>query len=83
MAFSRAGSRAARSDRVVCYLLHDPFDGVGTPTALRGGAEAAVNLAHPRPLSDLRKSRTKLLITENVARADDHDLVLIHISGHG
>ena len=76
-------TRGCRSDRAVCYLLHDPFDGVGTLTALRAAAKAVVNLAHPQPLSGLRKSGTKLLITEHVARADDHDLVLTHISGHG
>jgi hypothetical protein len=79
----RVRARGYRSDRAVCCLLHDPFDGVGTLTALRAAAEAVVNLAHPQPLSDLRKSGTKLLITEHVARADDHDLVLTHISGHG
>ena len=76
-------TRGYRSDRAVCYLLHDPFDGVGTLTALRAAAEAVVNLTHPQPLSGLRKCGTKLLITEHVARADDHDLVLTHISGHG
>ena len=35
-------TRGDRSDRAVCYLLHDPFDGVGTLTALRAGAEAVV-----------------------------------------
>jgi hypothetical protein len=74
---------AASSNRAICYLLHDPFDGVGTPTALRAAAEAVVNLAHPQPLSGVRKSRTKLSITKHVARADDHDLVLTHTSGEG
>jgi hypothetical protein len=63
-------------------LLHDPLDGVGTPTALRAAAEALVNLAHPLSLSGLRKSGTNLQITEYVARADDHDFVLTQISGH-
>src|SRR5580704_9129349 len=76
-------TRGYRSDRAGWYLLHDPFDGVSTLTALRAAAEAVVNLAHPQPLSGLRKSGTKLLITEHVARADDHDLVLTQIWGHG
>src|SRR4029077_18858273 len=83
IAFSCAGSCSTEAIRAVCYLLHDPFDGVGTLTALRATAEAVVNLAHPQPLSGLRKSGTKLLITEHVARADDHDFVLTKISGHG
>jgi hypothetical protein len=79
----RVRARGYRNDRAVCYLLHDPFDSVGTLTALRAAAEAVVNLTHPQPLSGLGKSGTKLLITEHVARADDHDLVLTHTSGHG
>ena len=76
-------ARGYSNESAVCYLLHDPFDGVGTLTALRAAAEAVVNLAHPQPLSGLRKGGMKLLITEHVTRADDHDRVLTHISGHG
>lgn len=79
----QVGARAYTNECATCYLLHDPFDGVGTPTALSTAAEALVNLAHPLPLSGRRKSRTNLLITEYVARADDHDIVLTQISGHG
>jgi hypothetical protein len=78
----RVRARGCTNESAVCYLLHDPFDGVGTLAALRAAAEAVVNLAHPQPLSGLRKGGTNLLITEHVARADDHDLVLTQISGH-
>ena len=74
---------AATEERASCCLLHDPFDGVGTPTALRAAAEALVNLAQPLSLSGLGKCRTNLLITKHVARADDHDIILIQISRHG
>ena len=76
-------ARGCTNESAVCYLLHDPSDGVGTLTALCAAAEAVVNLAHPQPLSGLRKGGTNLLIAEHVARADDHDLVLTQISGHG
>jgi hypothetical protein len=76
-------ARGNTNERAVCYLLHDPFDGVYAPTALRAAAEAFVNLAHPLSLSGLRKSGTNLLITKHVARTDDHDTVLTQISGHG
>ena len=83
-AFSRAvRKRGYRSDRAIRHLLHDLFDGVGTLTALRGIAEAVVNLAHPQPLTSLRKSGTNLLITEHVARADNHDIVLTQKSDGG
>ena len=76
-------ARGCTNESAVCYLLHDPSDGVGTLTALCAAAEAVVNLAHPQPLSGLRKGGTNLLITEHVARADNHDFVLTQISGHG
>jgi hypothetical protein len=57
---------------MVCFLTHDPFDGVGTMTALRAAAEAVVNLAHPQSMSGPRKSGTNLLVTERVAGANDH-----------
>jgi len=38
---------ASDGDRMVCFLIHDPFDGVGTMTALHAAAEAIVNLAYP------------------------------------
>ena len=74
---------AATEERASCCLLHDPFDGVGTPTALRAATEALVNLAHPLSLSGLHKSGTNLLITEHVARADNHDIVLTQKSDGG
>ncbi len=68
-------ARGCTSEIAVCYLLHDPFDGVGTLTALRAAAETVIDLAHPQPFSGLRKRGTNLLITENVARADNHGIV--------
>ena len=73
-------TRRARSDRAVCYLFHDPLDGVGAPAALHAAAEAVIDLARPQPLN-LRKYGTKLLVAEHVARTDDHHLLLTHISG--
>ena len=49
-------ARGYANERAGCCLLHDPLDGVGTPTALGAAAEALVNLAHPLSLSGLRKS---------------------------
>jgi hypothetical protein len=72
---SRVQVRAwrARSDRAAFYLVHDLLDGVDAPAALHSFTEAAIDLAHPQPLS-LRKRGTKLLVSEHVARTDDHQL---------
>jgi hypothetical protein len=61
--------------RVRSYFFHDPLDGVGAPAALGAAAEVAIDLAHPRPSSGFRNSSLKLMVTEHVARADDHYLV--------
>ena len=62
----------ARSGR----FFEHPLDGVGALAALGTAAEVAINLAHPRPLNGLLKSRQELMISKDVARADDHALLL-------
>ena len=69
--------------RVRWHLFHDPFDGVGAPSALMAAAEVVVDLAHPRPSSGLRNSGPKLLVAEHVARADDHCLLLRSLDREG
>jgi hypothetical protein len=39
-------------------------------------AEAPIDLAHPRLSSDIGNGSPNLMVTEHVARADDHDLLL-------
>ena len=51
--------------------------------ALGTAAEVVIDLTHPRPLRSVRKRGPKLMVTEDIARADDHDFVLADISGQG
>jgi hypothetical protein len=68
----RASASVTRADRAVRYFVYDPLDGVGAPAALGPEAEAAIDLAHPRPLSGIRNRGPNLMVAERVARADDH-----------
>ena len=72
-----------RADRAVCHFPHDPLDGVSAAAALGAAAEVVIDLTHPRPLRSVRKRGPKLMVTEHIARADDHDFVLADISGQG
>jgi len=69
-------ARSNTADGAVWYFFYNPLDGVCAPAALGAAAEVGIDLAHPRPSSGLRYSGPKLMVTERVARADDHDLVL-------
>jgi hypothetical protein len=64
-------------------IIHDPLDGVSAAAALGTAAEVVIDLTHPRPLCSVRKRGPKLMVTEDIARADDHDFVLADISGQG
>jgi hypothetical protein len=71
----RAGSHCVnRADRVVCHYVHDPLDRVSAAAALGAAAEVVIDLTHPQPLRRIRKRGPKLMVTEYIARADDHDL---------
>ena len=71
----RAGSHCVNgADRAVRHFVHDPLDDVSAAAALGAAAEAVIDLAHPQPLRRVRKRGPKLMVTENIARADDHDL---------
>ena len=80
----RAGSHFGnRADRAVRHFPHDPLDGVSAAAALGTAAEVVIDLTHPQPLRSVRKRGPKLMVTEHVARADDHDFALAGISGQG
>ena len=71
----RAGAHCVnRADRAVRHFVHDPLDDVSAATALSPTAEVVIDLTHPQPLRCIRKHGPKLMVTEHVARADDHDL---------
>jgi len=61
-------------DRAVRHFVHDPLDAASAAAALDAAAEVVIDLAHPQPLRRVRKRGSKLMITEDIARADDHDL---------
>jgi hypothetical protein len=62
------------SDRAVRHFVHDSLDDVSAATALGAAAEVVIDLTHPQPLRRVRKRGPKLMVTEHIARADDHDL---------
>ena len=71
----RAGSHCVNmSDRAVRHFVHDSLDDVSAATALGAAAEVVIDLTHPQPLRRVRKRGPKLMVTEHIARADDHDL---------
>jgi len=71
----RAGSHCTnRADRAVRHFVHDPLDDVSAAAALGAAAEVVIDLTHPQPLRRVRKRGPKLMVTEHIARADDHDL---------
>ena len=71
----RAGSHCVnRADRIVCHFVHDPLDDVSAAAALGAAAEVVIDLTHAQPLRRIRKRGPKLMVTEYIARADDHDL---------
>jgi hypothetical protein len=63
-----------RADRVVCHFVDDPLDDVSAAAALGAAAEVVIDLTHPQPLRRIRKRGPKLMVTEYIARANDHDL---------
>ena len=72
-----------RADRAVRHFPHDSLDGVSAAAAPGAAAEAGINLTHPQPLPSVRKRGPKLMVSEHIARADDHGFVLAGISGQG
>jgi hypothetical protein len=71
----RAGSHCLnRADRAVRHFVHDPLDDVSAAAALGAAAEVLIDLTHPQPSRGVRKRGPKLMVTEHIARADDHDL---------
>jgi hypothetical protein len=62
------------SDRAVRHFVHDSLDDVSAATALGAAAEVVIDLTHPQPLRRVRKRGPNLMVTEHIARADDHDL---------
>ena len=77
---SHCGNRAGRAVR---HFPHDPLDGMSAAAALGAAAEAVIDLTHPQPLRRVRKPGPKLMVSEHIARADDHGFVLAGISGRG
>jgi hypothetical protein len=49
---------------------------VSAPATLGAAAEAVIDLAHPHLLRGFGNRGTNLLVTQHVARTDDHDFVL-------
>jgi hypothetical protein len=78
----QARIRSNRADRAGRHFLHDPLDGVSAAAALGAASEAVIDLPHPRPLLSVRKRGPNLMVTEHIARADDHNFVL-DISSQG
>jgi hypothetical protein len=72
----QARIRSNRADRAGWHFLHDPLDGVSAAAALGAASEAVIDLPHPRPLLGVRKRGPNLMVTEHIARADDHNFVL-------
>ena len=71
----RAGSHCVNgADRAVRQFVHDPLDDVSAAAALGAAAEVVIDLTHPQPLRCVSKRGPKLMVTEHIARADDHDL---------
>src|ERR1700675_2347296 len=71
----RAGSHCVnRADRAVRHFVHDSLDDVSAAPALGAASMGVIDLTHAQPLRCVRKRGPKLMVTEHIARADDHDL---------
>jgi hypothetical protein len=71
----RAGSHCVnRADCAIRHFVHDPLDNVRAAAALGAAAEVVIDLTHSQPLRGVRKRGPKLMVTEHIARAHDHEL---------
>jgi hypothetical protein len=62
------------ANRAVRHFVHDPLDDASAAAALHAAAEVIIDLTHPQLLRRVRKRGSELMVTEDIARADDHDL---------